>query len=172
MLATPLSAGVAVSALQVLAEVYEKIGDYEAAAQAHVREIDLEPKEAWLKGNYASFLIRRGEYDAAIAMAKKALAQMDYGVAHHTLAKAHCVKGEQHLWDRNNAEAARKEFEAADAASPGYARAAYDLGAYHQYIGRTRDKKELDVAKTYFAKAAALEPKDPLAKEALAAVDR
>ena len=172
MLATPLTEGLAVSALAALAEVYEKIGDYEAERRAYLKEIEIEPGQAWLKGNYAGFLIRKGEYDAAIAMAKKAIAQMDYGVAHRVLAKAHCAKGEQYLWEGGDPKTALEEFQAADAASPGYARAAYDLGAYHQLLGKTGDKKQLDVAKTFYAKAIQLEPKDPLAKEALAALDR
>jgi WD40 repeat protein/Tfp pilus assembly protein PilF len=171
MLATPLTAGLAVSALQTLAEVYEKIGDYEAEARAYTRQIEIDPGQAWLKGNYAGFLIRRGDYDGAIAMAKKALAQMDYGAAHHVLAHAHCAKGEQDLWDRSDPESARKEFDAAVVAVPSYARAAYDLGAYHQYLGKMKDAKHLDDAKVFYAKAASLDPKDPLANEALAALN-
>lgn len=166
MLAAPLSRGLAVSALESLGEVYEKIGDYESERRAYLEEIELEPDQPWLKGNYAGFLIRKGEYDAAIAMAKRALAQMDYGVAHNVLARAHCAKAEQYLWEAGDTKRALEELEAADAASPKYARAAYDRGAYHQFLGKT------GVAKTFYAKAIALDPEDPLAKEALAALER
>ena len=168
MLTRPLDPKSASWALEVLSEVYEKMGDYDAADQAYRDEIEITPDDAWTKGNYASFLIRKGDYDGAIAMAKKALAQMDYGAAHRTLAKAHCAKGEEALWDRNDPGAALPEFQTAFSVSPNYARAAYDLGACHQYLGRTKDKKELDDAKRFYRKALSLDPKDALARTALA----
>jgi tetratricopeptide (TPR) repeat protein len=170
LLSRPIAPAMALAGLEGLSDVYEKLGDYKAADQARRRQLEVAPDQAWTKGDYAAFLMREGDYDAAIVMAKRALVQMDYGAARHVLAKAHCAKGEQDLWDHNDAGAALEGFEAAASVSPTFERAAYDLGAYHQYLARTRDERELATARTFYAKAVMLDPKDAAAKKALAAL--
>jgi len=151
-----------------LATLYEKAGDLEAATDARRRQVDLEPESAWAKGSYASFLIRKGDYEGAIAMAKQALSQMDYGAARLTLADAYCLKGEVALWDQGDTSGARQAFDAATAADAPDYRAAYDLGAYHQFLGVSfHDPKQMDLAKHAYETATSLEPRDELSKKAL-----
>jgi WD40 repeat protein len=151
-----------------LATLYEKAGDLDAAGEARRREVDLEPESAWAKGNYASFLIRKGDYEGAIGMAKQALSQMDYGAARLTLADAYCLKGEEALWDRGETSAARQAFDAATAADARDYRAAYDLGAYHQFLGvSVHDPKQMEQAKQAYEMAASLDPSGELSKKAL-----
>jgi WD40 repeat protein/tetratricopeptide (TPR) repeat protein len=170
MLSRPLTPALALWALEVLSDVYEKLGDYAAADQTYRYQMVVEPDRAWTIGNYAHFLIRKGDFDAAIVTAKKALAQMDYGVGRYILAEAYCAKGEEDLWDRTSAPAALEAFQAALTASPTFARAAYDIGACHQYLGKTGDKSHLGQARTFYEKALALDPNDKLAAEALASL--
>jgi tetratricopeptide (TPR) repeat protein len=74
-------------------------------------------------------------------------------------------------WDRGDTDAATRAFQEARGVDPSYPRIAYDLGATHQYIARTRnDPRELDQAKASYAKTVALDPKDELAKGAMAAL--
>ncbi len=169
-LARPVPPKLALWSLELLSDLYEQTGDYEAAGEAYRRQLEIAPDAAWTKGNYAGYLTRKGDFDGAIAMAKKALAQMDYGAAHYALAKAHCAKGEQELWDRGDAKDAVEEFDSAVAADRTFERAAYDLGAYHQFLAKGTDAKELAAARRAYADAVALDPKDALAKQALDAL--
>jgi WD40 repeat protein/tetratricopeptide (TPR) repeat protein len=173
MLSRPLDARTIGSGFATLADIYEKMGEVDAADGARQREIAANSDSAWAKGNYASFLIRKGDYDAAIAMAKKALSQREYGMAKRTLAMAYCLNGEQLLWDKHDADGAARAFRDAEGADSRYSRAAYDQGAVHEYLGATRKSaKELDEAKTWYSKAAALDPSDDLPKRALAELGR
>jgi WD40 repeat protein/Tfp pilus assembly protein PilF len=171
MLSRPIDRHYASNGFAKLAEVFEKSGEVDGAEQAHQREIELQPELAWAKGNYATFLIHKGDYEGAIAMSRQALAQMKYGAAERTLADAYCLKGEQLLWDRGDGNAAGRAFQDAAEADPSEGRAAYDLGAYHQYLAVTqRDSRQMDEAKRWYAKAVGLDPKDELSKRALAAL--
>jgi tetratricopeptide (TPR) repeat protein len=106
-------------------------------------------------------------------MAKRALSQMTYGAARRTLVEADCLKGEHLLWDGGDTDAAAQLFGAAISADPSYGRGAYDLGALHQYLGVTRhDPNRAEEAKGWYAKAAALDSKDPLANKALAVLEK
>jgi tetratricopeptide (TPR) repeat protein len=173
MLSRPVSQGLAAAGLDSLSTVFEKAGDYDAADAALKRLVQLDPQSARSKNKYAYFLLRNGDRDGAVAMAKKALAQKDYGPARRTLADAYCSKGEQLLWERSDPDGAVREFQEAAATDPGDARAAYDLGAYHQYVGGTqKDSRQLDEAKTMYSRALELDAKYELAKNALTALRR
>jgi tetratricopeptide (TPR) repeat protein len=64
-------------------------GDYAAADTTFTRMVALSPENAWLRGNYATFLTGKlGRYDDAIEQASEALRIMDYGVGRQILAFA------------------------------------------------------------------------------------
>jgi predicted Zn-dependent protease len=151
--------------------VEEGRGDVDAADQARRRQIDLVPESAWAKGDYAEFLIRKGDVNAAIVMAQRAVNQLAYGAGKNTLAHAYCAQGESLLWTDHQADEAARSFQAAQGAFASAECAAYGLGAYHQYQGVTRNSSsELFVAKGLYEKATALEPENALARRALEAL--
>jgi tetratricopeptide (TPR) repeat protein len=77
------------AALDELAEIYEKMGRYADANEAHKRCIAYKPDSAWVYGNYAYFLLFRfNDVDGAIDNGRKALRLMDYGAGRFTLASA------------------------------------------------------------------------------------
>jgi WD40 repeat protein/Tfp pilus assembly protein PilF len=171
MLSGPVSRARAGGALESLADVLADMGDLDAADQARQKQIEVVPDSAWAKGDYAEFLLRRGDCKGAIAMASRAVAQLSYGAGKETLARAYCAEGEGHLWDDHDAPAARRSFDAASHAFPSSACAAYGLGAYHQYLGVTQDKLfERMAARAEYERALSLDPKDGLARKALDAL--
>ena len=147
-----------------LEDVYRERSDYSGMDQVQQTRIALEPESAWLKGNYAHFLIRRGEYDKAIEMGQAALRQMNYGAAHGALADAFSENGNELLWDRGDRAAAKEAFDHAIIADPNRTGAYYGLGAYFQ------QRKDLDQAKQSYKKVLAIEPENAQAKEALRAL--
>jgi Tfp pilus assembly protein PilF len=169
-LSRPIDRHLAAVAFEALAEVYGRIGEVDADEQARRKEIELEPESAWAKGNFASFLIYKGDYDAAIAEAQAALTQMRYGNAEATLAHAYCAKGQELLWDDGDAERAAQAFQTAGASD---VCASYGTGAYHQYVGVTRhDAAQLAEAGRWYQRALSLDPENALARTALAALGK
>ncbi len=169
MLALPLLKGNVVNAYSVLRDIYWSRSDAGAIDELHRRTIALEPEVAWHKGNYAGFLVARGDYDGAVQWAQKAIAQMNYGAAHETLAIAWSRKGDALLWDSGDAANAKKAYDAALIAYPASAPAFYGTGAYDRWMAATtRDASKLDDAKRAFERAAALDPKNDLARKAIA----
>jgi WD40 repeat protein/tetratricopeptide (TPR) repeat protein len=169
MLALPLTKGSVVNAYSVLRDVYWSRSDAGAIDELHRRTIALKPEVAWNKGNYAGFLVARGDFDGAIEWAQKAIAQMNYGAAHKTLAIAWSRKGDALLWDRGDAANAKKAYDSALVAYPSSAPAFYGIGAYDRWMAATtRDASKLDDAEQAFEKAAALDPKNELARNAIA----
>jgi tetratricopeptide (TPR) repeat protein len=173
MLSRPVSRGLAGAGLETLSTVFEKAGDYNAADAALKRLVQLDPQSASSKSKFAYFLLGKGDRDGAVAMATQALAQQDYGPARRTLADAYCSKGEQLLWERSDPDGAAREFQEAVATDPHHARAAYELGAYHQYVGETqKNSTQLDEAKTMYSRALDLDSKNELARKALSGLGR
>jgi len=151
--------------------VEEGRGDVDAADQARRRQIDLVPESAWAKGDYAEFLIRKGDVNAAIVMAQRAVNQLAYGAGKNTLAHAYCAQGESLLWTDHQADEAARSFQTAQGAFASDECSAYGLGEYHQYQGVTRNSSsELFVAKRLYEKATTLEPENALARRALEAL--
>jgi tetratricopeptide (TPR) repeat protein len=172
VLSRPLPRALAATVLDEFMDVYWKEGDLNAVGQAYRRVIELVPESPWKKGNYADFLLKRGDYNAAIAMARSALDQMRYGVAVHTLASAYCAKGEQLLWDDGDGAGATRAFDNAALTEPSNACAYYGRGACQQHEGVERhDRGQLGEARRAYQKAAALDPGGPLVQKALAALD-
>lgn len=167
MMTRPLSRRMASSSFAILADLYEREGDMDGAGEARRREIDTDPDSAWAKGNYAAFLLRKGDYDGAIASARAAQAQMRYGAVARTLADAYCAKATVLLWDHNDASAARAAFDEAARADPGASCAPYGLGACEQNVAVTHgEMARFGSAKTFYERAFALDPKNSLAKNA------
>jgi serine/threonine-protein kinase len=171
LLSRPIDPRFAANAFGELESVYFDEGDFDAAEAAYQKVIELNPGSAWAKGNYAEFLVRKGDADGAIAMAKQALSLTQYGSVRRTLAEAHCAKGEALLWDSGDADGAQAAFASAAAADAKYGRIAYDVGASHQYLGVTRkDTGQLAQARNSYRDALTLDPQDARAKAALAAL--
>lgn len=76
-------------AYAALTDGYQHTGEYDKAVALYEERIQLEPDDAWLRGNFAAFLnATLGRNDEAIAQARAALQIMDYGVGERTLAMA------------------------------------------------------------------------------------
>ena len=81
------------NAHQKLVDIYVKQRKLDAADKEYQALIALDPGEAFWHGNYAHFLLCiRGQPDAAIGEAEKALEIMDYGQAQYVLAAARYAK--------------------------------------------------------------------------------
>jgi tetratricopeptide (TPR) repeat protein len=171
LLASPQRVPVIESTLSWITELYEREGDMDGADEAYRRLLELRPESAWLKGDYASFLIQKGDYDGAIAEARAALAQKSYGVAIRTLAEAYCARGAEQLWDHGDAAAAKAAFDQAAIVDPKDACAPYGLGACEQYLAVTRhEPARFASAKAAYQRATSLDPDNALAKIAAAAI--
>lgn len=72
-----------------LIEGYSRTGQYEKAAHLFEKKIQQKPNDAWLHGNFASFLTNTlGRNDEAIKQARVALQLMSYGIGERVLATA------------------------------------------------------------------------------------
>jgi tetratricopeptide (TPR) repeat protein len=76
------------SAYEDLAGYYLMKHQWVNADEVHRAHIKLEPTNAWARGNYASWLANKGQFERAIPHAREALQLMDYGAARNTLAVA------------------------------------------------------------------------------------
>jgi Tfp pilus assembly protein PilF len=152
----------------MLQSVAASRGDAAAEERVYERLLELDPKGAWTRGNYAGFLIRRQQDDRAIEMAQAALKIMDYGVAHQTLADAYSEEGAEALWASASApDLAKTAFDSAVAADPSYAHAHYGLGAYFRKLALERHEKGLLARSSdEFEKAAKFDKDPSLAKAA------
>jgi Tfp pilus assembly protein PilF len=158
----------------MLQQVAHSRGDPAAEERIYERMLEVDPKGAWTKGNFAGFLIGREKYDRAIEMAEAALKISDYGAAHQVLAHAYTEKGADALWGTPSApDAAKAAFDSAVAADPSYAHAHYGLGAYFRKLalGR-REKALLTRSSDEFEKAAKLDKDPHLARVAREENDR
>jgi len=161
--------GLVISGYSHLETAYSHVNNYRAADATYRVLIELDPESAWAKGNYAHFLVYRGEYDKAIDMANAAIKQMDYGMAHVALADAYVGKGFDLLYDRREVERAQEFFEAAVKQDARNVHAHYGLAALyrvkaihgHDRAMAQKSKRELDLA-------LAIKPDHWWAKKALA----
>jgi WD40 repeat protein/serine/threonine protein kinase/tetratricopeptide (TPR) repeat protein len=149
------------SAYEGLVRVYEARGEWDAADHCYRSEINLDPTSAWAKGNYAAFLVLRGEFDRAIAMSKLALSQLNYGMGHVTLADAYAGKALQILRRGGDKHEAKKLIDQALETSGSSAAARYARGAYEQQNGDTA------AAKRDYQAALVIDPHYELAERAL-----
>jgi tetratricopeptide (TPR) repeat protein len=159
VLGRPIDRVDASAALGLLAEAYEQMGDVEAADEARRIRVDVVPDAVGPKVDYARFLARRGDADAAAATAQRAVALAPGEAApRRALGDAYCVKGEHLLWDEGDVDGAVRAFDAAAAADKDDPCAAFGLGACEQFVGATRDDPaRIDEARRWYARAASLD---------------
>ena len=151
-----------------LYRVYIEKKAYDAAEDTYIAQMRLEPDSAWIRGNYANFLVSRKQYDRAIEMVDSALKLMNYGVARNTKAKAHGFKA-YYLLQAGELDEAKKQLDLAFGASEQDEVSQYVMGLYWRKVAmRDRDASTLRKAKEYFERALALEPDYQQAKKALA----
>jgi tetratricopeptide (TPR) repeat protein len=169
----PMAARFASAELATLADVYGRMGDVDADGEARRWAIRLSPESAQAKSDYADFLIRKGDYDGAIAALTPVLEGAGDRAAARVLANAYCRKAEKLLWEKGDGESALKAFEQAARVDAKSACSAYGIGAYHQYVAAARapsDTLRIREARRWFSKAKMLDPDSELAKSALAAL--
>jgi tetratricopeptide (TPR) repeat protein len=84
------------------------------AEELHKAHVELEPQNAWARGNYAANLLYiAGDFDRAIVHAREALTIMDYGNAKHTLAIALYGKWAMVWINERDKERSQKYFDEA-----------------------------------------------------------
>jgi WD40 repeat protein/Tfp pilus assembly protein PilF len=152
-----------------LLDVYRVRQEWDAAEETHRSLLNLEPDSAWTRGNYAAFLNRRGRWDDAIAMAKQALAKMDYPMGRLTLANAYAGKAVEVLSEKappnDRLTRAEKLIDEAFETHPQCANAHYARG-----LLQLRRKKHA-TARRSFQRALELEKNHRGATAALAQLD-
>ncbi|MBK8187403.1 MAG: hypothetical protein IPK77_09310 [Cellvibrio sp.] len=107
------------SALSGITDVYYNIGDYNKVNDSYKKQIAYDPKSAWVRGNYAGFLLFTfNDVDGAIKNAEQALEIMNYGLGRFTLACALYTKWAQLKSDPVTSTQAQVFFEKAWAIYP------------------------------------------------------
>lgn len=92
-------------AYEVLTGVYGGKGDDAAEDAAFQSELALVPDDPWIDCNYAAFLRRVGRLDEAEARIRKALSEMNFGMAHHVLGSIYVAQGKLALQRGDAADA-------------------------------------------------------------------
>lgn len=142
-----------------LVDVYRHRKQYDLAEKSFRTVLELDPDSPWAQINYASFLNARERYDEAIQHGEKALAIMDFGMAHHVLGKAYYKKGSALLWQEKRHEEAKKCFVLAIRHDPANANAHYGLGMACYHTGhRNKDVAALKEAEKALSQALRLDP--------------
>jgi WD40 repeat protein/Tfp pilus assembly protein PilF len=158
------------AAYSELLDVYRARQEWDASDEIYRSLLALEPDSAWTRGNYASFLNRRGRWDDAIAMAKQALEKMDYPMGRLTLANAYAGKAGEVLSEKTATDdrlaTAEKLIEQAFETHPRCADAHYARG-----LLQLRRKNDA-AARRDFRRALELEKDHRGATAALAQLDR
>lgn len=99
------------SALSGVTTAYRQMMQYDKANDGFKREIAYAPDDAWIWGNYSSFLLfSYSDVDGAIAKGQKAISIMDYGMGRFTLACALYTKWALLLQDANKKKEAQQYF--------------------------------------------------------------
>jgi tetratricopeptide (TPR) repeat protein len=152
----------------LLDEIYIIKKEYDLAEKSYLAQLELSPHSPWVKVNYSSFLIDRGNYDKAIEMAKGALEEMKFGMGRYTLARAYYKKAFDLCWNKKDYENAIRYFKLVLEQDPESPDTYYSLGVcYSQLSYQTKDVKLLDQAEAAFRKALEIDPHHSLSKKAL-----
>lgn len=156
------------SAEESLLETYTELGDLDAVDELHRRNVARNPKSAWIHGNYAGFLLQRGNYGRAIELANQAIALSDYGLVHVTLAAAHVGAATEALWGRRDRDGATSHLAVALKQNPNSADAHYAMAAVHRMRAvQGRDRNALAESKKELLIALKLDPEHGFAKHAM-----
>lgn len=94
------------TAMDFLLKSYKRAGQHDKVVALYEEQIALDPNDAWLRGNFASYLTDiLGRNDEAIEQARAALHIMNYGVGRRTLAMALYRKWADEVAEGNAADA-------------------------------------------------------------------
>jgi WD40 repeat protein/tetratricopeptide (TPR) repeat protein len=151
-------------AYAALIKAYDEREEWDAVESTYSSLFNIDPGDAWAKGNYAQYLSWRGKHDEAIKWATKALATFDYPAGHAILADAYASKALSLLDTNGFMDDAERLIDLAQKASSTSAVAWYALGRLH------RAKDNPLRARLAFETALHLKPDYPAAKAALAAL--
>lgn len=95
---------------RLLLSAYGKLGDYTKLNDYHLRQIEKQPTNAWVYGNYASFLLTKmDDIDGAIQHGEKALEIMQYPHARNITGIAYIYKSTK-AYNNGDHENARKYY--------------------------------------------------------------
>jgi tetratricopeptide (TPR) repeat protein len=109
-----------VTAYSFQIEHHKRLGEFEKANDLYKTLCEMEPTNAWIRGNHADLLRRElGRYDEALARAREALRIMNYGVGRGILAMCLYAKWADLVINQNkSASEAQKYFDEAFRISP------------------------------------------------------
>lgn len=149
-----------------LGRVYQSMAAWDEAEETYIARMRIKPKSAWIRGNYARLLCRRGAGDRAIAMAKQALKLMDYPMGRLTLADAHATKAFE-LLQAKRYEDAKAEIAQGKAAFPASAEVAWAQAVYLRARAfAERDPKLFDAYTAQMKEVLKLDPRHKDASDA------
>jgi tetratricopeptide (TPR) repeat protein len=108
------------SACSFQIEHHRRLGEFEKANDLYKTLCEMEPTNAWIRGNHANLLRNElGRYDEALARAREALRIMNYGVGRGILAMCLYAKWADLVINQNkSASEAQKYFDEAFRISP------------------------------------------------------
>lgn len=152
-----------------LEAVYRARHEYARAAATYEALIAESPSNVWAKGNYAQFLLDRGELDRALLWIDKTLAQSDYGVARRIKVDILCRLADERLFSHHDGAAAARHYDEAEAADKvPHACVLYGRAALAWLTATQKgDPGGLDRAQKLLERTVALEPGHEAAKKAL-----
>jgi Tfp pilus assembly protein PilF len=160
VLSMPHEPATAAGAWQILVTAYTWEGHLDQADVAHRQILKLEPGSAWAHGNYASFLLDRGDVDGAMREAEAAVRIVPYPIAMNTLSRALLAKASQQ-WGAGEFAAAGATVERIANLGESDASVEAGLGAFYETASiRSKQPDMRARALDWYRKAAAHEPEN------------
>jgi Tfp pilus assembly protein PilF len=159
----PVLLGAAYQNLLVIQKTQE---DWSGADSSYRALMGIQPTSAWVRGNYANFLLHLERFDEAIEWADTALAMMDYGMAHRTRAEARYWRAMRWIETVGRWWEAYVEFQVCVQDDPSYALGWYGVAFVERGRYEHSGKSEyLDASVAALRKAQALDPKNEEIRE-------
>jgi tetratricopeptide (TPR) repeat protein len=160
------------SAYSEIAWIEEALGYKEGADDANRAATALAPSSAWGHGNYAHFLLKRGDIDGAVAEGEQAVKLKPYPLALETLARAYIAKASA-LYETRQFRDAGSYVEKALALAGNNARTNVAAGLFYaSAYGRTHDRELKERAIAAFKKTLELDPGNGVAQKQLEELNR
>jgi Tfp pilus assembly protein PilF len=148
------------AAYSYLIDFYRRGGHADQADEAYREQIKLRPDSAWIHGNYAGFLLDRGQTDVAIREAEAAVRIAPYPMALNTLARALLTKADEQ-WNANQIQEAGKTIERIAALAGDEPEVLAGMGAFYERAAiRAKDPDMRRQALSWYEKALAKEPEN------------
>lgn len=155
-----------------LIDAYGMGGHNDQVDAAYREQLKARPDVAWFHGNYAGFLLRRGDVDGAVREAETAIRIDPYPIGMRTLARALLAKANQQWESGQYAEAGKTIERMAPMAGDDPALCA-SLGSFYEAAAiRSRDAAMRARALEWYRKALALAPEDRELQRVVARLDR